>query len=404
MTELRLLLLLPFVPRLDAAHGGGRVLSQFLSEITVRHRVAILCFREAGEPGADPFFRERCELIEEVIRPASETTPKLLRYLQLMISLIRLRPFWVNDWSSRVFAKKARDIARRFQPDVIQVEFHIMGQYLSALGDTHASRILVQHEAGARAAPYIQNLPAAFAGLLNRMDKLSWRRYEAGIYRQVDSIVVFTEADHRSVREAAGHKPIHIIPPGTVIPQHALNPFGDLPLSLLFIGNFIHPPNVEAARQLVNSIFPLVRERVPGIKLFIVGDHAPADLSGENVIVTGRVPDVIPYLDQAALFVAPMRLGGGLRIKILEALAAGKAVIATPLAIEGLNLGNGDHVSLAESDVEFVERIVYFLERAESRASLARNARAWACDHISWEASIRKYDALYNDLLAGSAD
>ena len=404
MISLKLLLLLPFAPRLDAVHGAGRVIAQFLSQITVRHSVAVLCFREADEPGIDSFFRQRCEVVEEVVRPSSKKSDKarLLRYFRVMLSLMRLRPVWVTDWSSQLFAMKARAIARRFHPDIIQAENHVMGQYFSAMKTINARRILVEHEPGLRAAPYIQNLPHVFESLVNTVERISWRRYEFDLYGKVEAIVVFTEADQRSIKEAAGRTPVHIIPPGTAIPEYPLNPLGNPPVNLLFIGNFIHPPNMHAARRLIQSIFPLVQRQFPEIKLVLVGPHPPAEMLAmrrENIIITGQVPDVRPYLDQAALFVAPMYLGGGIRIKVLEALAAGKAVVTTPLAVEGMSVRNGEHVSVAGNDLEFAQQIAYLLEHTEARASLAGQARKWACEHSGWDQSIVKYETLYTELL-----
>jgi polysaccharide biosynthesis protein PslH len=404
VTALRLFLLLPFAPRLEATHGGARVISQFLTEITSRHTVAILCLREADEPGVDPFFRGRCELVEEVVRPSSKKSfpARFFRYLRLVLSLLQLRPVWVTDWTSASFAKQACLIAQKFHPDIIQAEFHVMGQYFSALKDIEARRLLVEHEPSARAGLYIQNLPSILDTLVGVIEKISWRRYEREVYRQVEGIVAFTEADQKSIKEAASQTPIHVISPGTVIPEYPLNPLGSLPPTLLFVGNYYHPPNVDAARRLVHSIFPSVQRRFPETKLFIVGENPPADfkrIDNKNIIVTGRVPAITPYLDGAALLVAPLRLGGGMRIKILEALAAGKAVVTTPLAVEGLDIVDGEQISLAETDLEFAERIIYLLQHADDRLALAQHARVWACDHLGWEGSICKYEILYQDLL-----
>lgn len=399
---MRLLLLLPFAPRQDAAHGGGRVIAEFLARMTARHQVAVLCLRRSDEPGADDFFRECCALIEEVVKPASKNSSldRLFRYLEVAISLLRLRPLWVADWSNEIFAEKVRSVVQKFQPDVIHAEYHVMGQYLSGL---HATpRILVQYEAGVRAAPFIQNLPSPLNGIIHRIEKLSWRRYEAGLYREVDAIVAFTEADHKVIEEMAGSTPVHLIPPGTTILERPLDPLGDPSLNLLFFGNFFHPPNVEAARRLAASIFPAVQKCIPDIKLFIVGDNPPAEIknmTSKNIVITGRVPEVLPYLDKAALFVAPLYQGGGIRIKILEALAAGKAIVTTPLATQGLDLVDGEQVAVAENDREFAERIIYLLEHPEARAALAARARAWACAHLGWERTIETYEALWQGLL-----
>ena len=401
---MRLLLLLPLAPRLGATSGGARVLTQFLMEIISRHQVAILCFREANEPGADPFFYERCEYVEEVVRPASNGSlrARLIRDLHLILALLQRRPLWVSDWLSSEFTRQARLLAGRFQPDIIQAEFHVMGQYFSALKHVHARRVLVEYEPGSRAALYLQNLPRILERLIGRIEKISWGRYERSLYRQVDAIVAFTEVDQRSISEAAGPTPIHIISPGTVIPESPLDPLGSTPPSLLFIGNFYHPPNAEAARRLARSILPSVRQWLPEAKLFIVGERPPAELSllkDANVIVTGRVPDITPYLDQAALLAAPLHQGGGMRIKVLEALAAGKAVVTTARAAEGLEIQNGEQLVIAETDDEFITCILQLLHNPDDRLALARRARAWACENIAWEQSIAKYETLYESLL-----
>ena len=404
---MRLLLLLPLAPRLGATNGGARVITQFLTELTARHEVAILYFREANEPGADPFFRERCAYLEEVVRPASEMSvlARLARYFRLLLSLFLLRPMWVGDWLSPEFARRARLLVQRFQPDIVQAELHVMAQYLAGLGQHQARRVLVEYESSARAALYLQNLTPLVRPLIEKIEKISWRRYERKVYRQVDAIVAFTEADQKSIAKTAGRTPVHIISPGTAIPEYPLDPLGSSPPGLLFIGNFYHPPNADAAKRLVESIFPSVRRWFPDARLLIVGEKPPADLNlshSENIIVTGRVPEVTPYLDEAALFVAPLHLGGGIRIKVLESLAAGKAVVTTSLAAEGLDIQDGQELAIAQTDREFVARIVDLLENPEKRLAMAKRARAWACRHVAWEHAIAKYEILYRELLAKS--
>jgi glycosyltransferase involved in cell wall biosynthesis len=142
---------------------------------------------------------------------------------------------------------------------------------------------------------------------------------------------------------------------------------------------------------------------LPETRLFIVGENPPPSLNRatrENITLTGRVPAVTPYLDQAALVVAPLRLGGGMRIKILEALAAGKAVVTTSLAAEGLGVQDGEQLVIADTDSEFIARIVQLLRSPEERQALAERARVWACQHLTWQASVEKYAALYQELLA----
>jgi glycosyltransferase involved in cell wall biosynthesis len=119
----------------------------------------------------------------------------------------------------------------------------------------------------------------------------------------------------------------------------------------------------------------------------------------ESVIVTGRVDSVEPYLDQAAVVAAPLRLGGGMRVKVLEALAAGKAVVASTRALEGLSVVDGQHVLVADSEDEFVLGISQLLENREMRMTLATEGRRWAAENLSWQSRLQSFERLYDRLL-----
>jgi glycosyltransferase involved in cell wall biosynthesis len=200
----------------------------------------------------------------------------------------------------------------------------------------------------------------------------------------------------------AGTTPVVRISLGISAPERPLDPAGRPPPSLLFVGNFIHPPNVDAAARLIRDIHPQLHARYPEVVLHVVGEGPPEELrkmAGGGVEVTGRVPDVGPYLDRAAIIVVPLRQGGGMRVKVLEALAAGKPVVATPMAVEGLDVHDGEQVILARTDEEFVRVIGELLEHPQRRIALGGRARAWAVANLSWESVVAAYEALYASLL-----
>jgi glycosyltransferase involved in cell wall biosynthesis len=405
MTSRRLLFLLPFPPRLDATHGGGRAAAQRIAALAARHRVALLCLREPNELPVDETLRARCELVEEVIHPRLGTgrVQRLARGWRLATSLLRLTPLWVGDWANAAYRERLRALAAAWRPDLVHVEYHVMAQYLSALDGSDAIRVLTEYEPGMRAGPFLMQLPPLLRGVIHRWDRLAWRGFEPAMIRRVQAVVVFTHDDQEILKKLNLPTPIVRIPLGTAIPNRPLNPLGDSPLSLVFVGSFIHPPNVDAALRLVHEIFPAVRSRVPEVKLYIVGDQPPLALrqtANAHITITGRVPTIEPYLDRAALFIAPLRLGGGMRVKVLEALAAGKAIIASPLAAEGLALQAGRELVLAEDDWEFVDHISALLSDPKRRADLAAAARAWACAHLSWDQAVEAHEQLYESLLA----
>jgi glycosyltransferase involved in cell wall biosynthesis len=169
----------------------------------------------------------------------------------------------------------------------------------------------------------------------------------------------------------------------------------------LFVGTFLHPPNLDAALRLGTTIFPSLQARCPDLRLQIVGPAPPPEvegLSSASIEVTGWVPDVTPYLDRASVVVAPLRRGGGMRVKVLEALAAGKAVVASTLAVEGLNVRPGEQCLLAETDQEFVEAVQRLLSDADLRASLAARARTWALANLGWDRAVDAFEDLYQRL------
>jgi glycosyltransferase involved in cell wall biosynthesis len=122
------------------------------------------------------------------------------------------------------------------------------------------------------------------------------------------------------------------------------------------------------------------------------------------VEITGEVPDVGPHLDRASVVVAPLRLGGGMRVKVAEALAAGKAVVATPLAAEGLGARDGDQLLLADDSDAIADVAAELLLDPARRAALATRARTWASEHLAWDAPAAAFERLYDSLLAPAHD
>jgi len=277
-----------------------------------------------------------------------------------------------------------------------------MGQYLPALEGCVAPRILTEHEPGTPAARDRYRVQRGPARLVAGLDLLAWMHFERAIIRDVQAMVVLTERDCLALAPIAGDTPIVRISVGAPVPDQPLDPLGQWPPSLVFVGNFAHPPNSDAAIRLGQAIFPPVRTDWPDTRLFLVGDQPTAAvrrLASEHIVVTGRVPDVTPYLDRAAIVVAPVRMGGGMRVKVLEAITAGKALVASSLAISGLDLRDGEEFCLAESDGQFAEAIRRLLTDPEQRAAIAGRARTWACAHLGWTATVAAYEALYHRLL-----
>ncbi|HEX3127253.1 MAG TPA: glycosyltransferase, partial [Thermoanaerobaculia bacterium] len=390
--ERRLLFLAPYPPRRDALHGGARAMAHLIGGLAGRNRVALLCLRADDEEGTD--LRDVCEIAEELPRRGRRRSKNLRervgKHLRTAESLLAFRPKWATWCALPAFEERLRILDADWRPEVVQAEYHVMGQYLSCVRS--ARRVLNQYEPGAPAAR-----EHGVRDLRKYLEMKAWERYERDVARQVDAVVVLTDRDRNAMLPYTGSTPLVVIPLGSAAPERALDPAGQPPPSVLFVGNFHHPPNVEAAVRLAGSIFPRVRQRCPDAELHLVGDGG-LDVGGPGVTVTGRVPSVEPWLDRAAVAAAPLSTGGGMRVKVLEALAAGKAVVASPLAAEGLQ---GAPLLLADGDEETAEAIIGLIQNRDRRIALATRAREWS---LARGGPVEAFEALYERLLARQAE
>jgi polysaccharide biosynthesis protein PslH len=277
-----------------------------------------------------------------------------------------------------------------------------MGQYLGAVKGHAAPRLLVVYEpATSRAAAAIAPERGA-KRFLRYLDYLAWRRFERRLLDQVDAVTVFTAHDRDELRRLDATLPISVIPFGVDVPAQPLNPGGSGDDVVLFIGNFGHRPNVDAALRLAR-LFPRIRERHPEATLELVGPQPPAELravAGDGIVVVGPVPNLTPPLDRANVFVAPLVSGGGMRLKVVEALAAGKAIVASRLAAEGLTITDRKELLLADGDDETVEAISLLLGDPQLRRAVAERGRLFALEQLDWPKTIASYVRLHATLLS----
>jgi FkbM family methyltransferase len=203
---------------------------------------------------------------------------------------------------------------------------------------------------------------AARLGLLSPERAAATRRDELAAYRAADAVIVVTPEDAEVLRQEGGTPPLWIVPNAVSIRvrrERARNP------QVLFIGGFRHPPNVDAVTWLVRDIWPRVRRAVPAATLNIVGSNPTAEVTAlggtAGVCMIGYVPDTAPFLDEAAVSVAPLRYGAGMKGKVNEAMAFGVPVVATTFGVQGLPVVNGTHAVVADRADDFADAVIRLL-------------------------------------------
>lgn len=401
--SLRLLFVIPFGPRFDNLHGG-RVTAQLLAHLVDRHHVVVVYLSSPEDPPMDSELASRCALVERVeLPPIRWPAVGWRRRLNVLSTPITGLPSSAAAVFSRQFAKAVREVALAWKPDIIQIEQDGLAYLAPFLDGLSSAQLLVCHNPGLKASSDLADTTDGRQQLAHRLDAVTWRRYWSRLLPKMDAIVAFTNEDVTTLRGVAPASRLCRIPLAIDLPTEPCDSTGFGEPKVVFIGGYSHQPNADAAVRLIRSIMPLVRRRMPELGLMLVGDKPTCEMhraASADDIITGTVPNVDPYLDEAALVVLPIRVGGGMRVKLLEALAAGKAVIASPLAASGLDVADGREVVLAETDQEFAEAIITLLGDEPARARLGTTAREWAMRNLTWESRVGEYERLYRDLIA----
>jgi len=172
--------------------------------------------------------------------------------------------------------------------------------------------------------------------------------------------------------------------------------------SILFVGNFAYEPNVDAALYFSRDIFPLILKDVPNAKLFLVGNAPPSEISSlassTHIEVSGRVASLIPFYKHADVVVCPLRIGGGVKVKVLEALGFGKAIVSTSIGAQGLDLSTYRAVAVADEETDFAENVVRLLLNPEERHMQERQAVAYARTLPTWDQVSEAFVRLYEEI------
>lgn len=227
--------------------------------------------------------------------------------------------------------------------------------------------------------------------------------FESWMYEGYDRVVVLTDRDARALKALNPHSPVIEIPNGVDLDYFSPTGYEPREPTLMFIGNYDYAPNLDAALRLVRDIFPQVKAKVPQAHLFIVGGNAPPELqayASDSIEITGRVPDTRPYFEYSLIFVSPLRLGAGIKNKVLEAMAMTTPVVATPLSCDGIPVKHGTHILLGDSDEQLIKNIFILFKNPQLRHQIAANALHLIEEGFTWQRVADLYEDLYQRVIS----
>ena len=401
---MNILLLTPQPP--FPAHQGTAIRNWgLLRHLAPQHSITLLTFASANVTGLPPELTALCRAVEIVPFPARGLAARLTTLASGTADL-------AERLASTAFDRALRRLLRTTPFELVQVEGLELGRYLPTIRecaatsaivyDAHNAEVSIQQRAWQNDISQPGRWPAA---VYSRLQVGRLARFEAAVCRQAGAVTCVSEVDAAVLRRLApGLDPV-VVPNGIEMAEYTtINGEPSVEDLLTFTGKMDYRPNADAVLWFATQILPRIRQQRPAARFEVVGQKpaaAIARLNGRNgLAVIGAVPDTRPYVARCAVYVAPLRMGGGTRFKLLEAMALGRPVVSTTLGAEGFAVQTGRELLIADHPAAVAQAVLRLLDNPAQAQDLGRAGRAFVQASSDWSAIIPRLEAVYQRLAA----
>ncbi len=374
---------------------GAQIRSlEMLKRLHRRHEIHYVALDLAGQPGGVERSSEYCLKAYPIPHHApAHTAPAF--WLQLAASLFSDLPLAVSRYRSAGMSRRLAELTHRENFDAVVCDFLFPASNIPDLRNV----ILFQHNVEAqiweRRVKHARVLVRPY--IRDQYEKM--RRYEAEVCRAAKRVIAVSEQDAQTMRTEYCAKSVHAVPTGVDLeyfnPPHNAGRRHDL----IFIGSMDWGPNVDGVQWFVNDVLPRIRARRPDCSFTIAGrrpDAAIRNLTARHpaITVTGTVPDIRQYLWESAVSIVPLRIGGGTRLKIFEAMAARVPVVSTAIGAEGLDVRDGETIRIADSPEDFAGHCLDLLGDGQAARQMASAAWEMVSACYSWDVVSQRFERL----------
>ena len=372
---------------------GGKLRTwHLMRHLAARHDITYLSFEDASQTEADRVgMREVCSRLETV--PRADAAKRTWRfYADAARYVVNPRPYAVAKYRSAAYRRRLEDLLRTSRFDAVICDF--LPPVVNLPDRLPCPSLLFTHNVEAeiwrRHAETAGN-PAARVLLAAQHRRML--RFERDALARFDRVLAVSEADARTFARlypGALRAPVHVVQTGVDTAYFTPAPLEPVRTHMVFTGSMDWLPNEDAMTYFCRDILPRIRQLEPDATLSIVG-RAPtpavrALAAVPGVEVTGRVDDVRPHIARAAVYVVPLRIGGGTRLKIFEAMSMAKAVVSTAVGAEGLPVTNARDIDLADEPSRFAHAVVRLMRDAPARRAMEAAARQLVVEKYDWSA------------------
>ena len=369
---------------------GGKIRTyQMLKQLKRSHHITYLTLDDGSATSID---REKAsEYCDELLCVPHKTIEKFSSgfYVELLENLFSSLPYAIQKYKSEEMSRRIGSLTSANTIDLIVCDF--LAPAINMPSSVTCPTILFQHNVEAmiwRRHFEIQKNPVKKGYL-----KSQWRKmfkFECAAVNRFDNVVAVSEEDLTTMRESYNAQDVFAIPTG--VDTEFFRPFDrgkSEPNTLVFTGSMDWLPNQDGIKYFLEEIMPLIKRRIREVRLIVVGRNPPSALieqsqHDKSIVVTGRVEDVRPYMENASAYIVPLRIGGGTRLKIFEAMAMEMPVISTSIGAEGLPVVHGEDLLLADSPEAFANAVVDVLSSEATAQRLGSTAARTVRKKFSW--------------------
>jgi sugar transferase (PEP-CTERM/EpsH1 system associated) len=388
-------------------YAGAPMRNFGLMEGLAEHEIWLLSFK--GQHGINPAetpLNDICQTIHVIESPQRNITDRLRDLL------LSTKADIAGRFYSEAFARQLTTWLKEQSFDVIQIENLEMTVYLPLIKqlqpetpviyDAHNAEYALQQRIYETDRSDVARLPGAAYSLIQARRV---REMETQVCSQVDYIIAVSNTDAELLERLNCGQPVAIVPNGisTQLYQAPATPAVELEdIALVFTGKMDYRPNVDAVLWFAQEVLPQIRQELPNAHFYVVGQspHPRLDvLRGQaGITLTGLVPAIQPYLQAASVFVVPLRMGSGTRLKVLEAMATGCPIVSTHIGSQGINITAGQELVQANTAKEFAQAVINLHKNPEKAAELGRNARAFVQANYDWRVLLPQLKKVYEEL------
>jgi sugar transferase (PEP-CTERM/EpsH1 system associated) len=382
---------------------GGKIRSyNILRELARHHAVTFFSFYGAHDGDVHPELKNIFERV--VCLPLNLPAPRSLAEMRAYgLGLFSPQPYNITKYCRPEVQRELRALLQRESYDVIVCDFLVAAGVLP--WDAPTPKVIFTHNV--EAAIWRRHYEVAANPVWKAISWQEWRKMEAAerrYLRLADHVLTVSETDRDAFAAFLDPAKLTVIPTGVDVNYFQPMPVAELADSLVFTGSMDWLPNEDGILYFVDAILPLIQRQCPQISLEVVGRSPSRKLQAlaereKSMRLTGWVEDIRPFVARTQVCIVPLRIGGGTRLKIFEAMAMGKAVVSTSVGAEGLPVRHGENILLADTPDDFARSVISLLRDSDQRERLGASARALVQERYSWPKVAEDFASALQDVV-----